>query len=137
MKETLEKRADWSLVITRTEEVIITDPVQQFILARSIFEQARQEVKKHRKIMKESEADMIKYAKASWLLIGNVTEDGKKKRLHKLELDSEIEFDEERGDQIFLHEADAISAWFAPKKKYVENSKAEEAQAEAVEEVKQ
>lgn len=67
--------------------------------------------------MKEKEEEMIKYAKAAWLLIGNVTEDWKKKRLHKLDLDSVIEFDEERGDEIFLYEADAISAWFEVKKK--------------------
>lgn len=117
MKETFEKREDWSFVITRTEEIVITDPVQQFILVRSEYEQANKEVKKLRKVMKEKQEDMIKYAKAAWLLIGNVTEDGTKKRLHKLELDSEIEFDEERGDQIFLHEADAKVAWFETKKK--------------------
>jgi hypothetical protein len=89
---------------------LISDPVQQFILLRSEFEVARKEVKKHRKIMKEKEEEMIKYAKAAGLLIGNVTEDCKKKRLHKLDLDSKIEFDEERGDQIFLYESDAISA---------------------------
>lgn len=137
MKETLEKRQDWSLVITRTEEIVIQDPIQQFIRVRSEFEEARKQIKQLRKIMNEKKEDMIRYAKAWWLLIGNVTEDGKKKRLHKLEIDSEIEFDEERGDQIFLHEADAISAWFAPKKKEASNSKAEEAEAEAVEEVKQ
>ena len=136
MKETLEKRDDWSLVITRTEEIIIADPIQQFILVRSEFEEAKTQIKKLREVMKEKQEDMIKYAKAWWLLIGNVTEEGKKKRIHKLELDSDIEFDEERGDQILLHEADAVSAWFAPKKKEASNSKAEEAQAEAVEEVK-
>lgn len=117
MKETFEKRDDWSFIITRTEEIVITDPVQQFILIRSEYEAAKKEMKKNRKIMKEKEEEMLTYAKAWWLLIGNVTEDGKKKRLHKLDLDSEIEFDEERGDQIFLFEDDAKVAWFEVKKK--------------------
>lgn len=112
MQETFEKRDDWSIVITKTEEIVITEPLQQFIFIRSEYEAAKKEVKKNKKIMKEKEEEMLTYAKAAWLLIGNVTEDGKKKRLHKLEIDSEIEFDEDRGDQIFLFEDDAKVAWF-------------------------
>lgn len=115
--ETVKTLKDWSISITKTEEFVITDPLQKFMFIRSEYEAAKKEVKKHRKIMKEKEEEMIKYAKAAWLLIGNVTEDWKKKRLHKLDLDSEIEFDEERGDQIFLFEDDAKVAWFEVKKK--------------------
>lgn len=115
--EKIEKRQDWSIVITRTEEVVITDPLQQFMFIRSEYEAAKKQVKKNRIIMKEKEEEMLTYAKAAWLLIGNVTEDGKKKRLHKLDLDSEIEFDDERGDQIFLFEDDAKVAWFETKAK--------------------
>ena len=117
MKETFEKKEDWSLVITQTEEIVIQDPLQQFIFLQSQFTWKKEKLKELRKEVKKDEEDLIVHAKAAWIFIGNVTEDGKKKRLHKLDLDSDIDFDSERGDQIFLFEEDAKVAWFKIKAK--------------------
>lgn len=126
MKETIERKDDWSVVITRTEEFTIEDPVQQFIFLQSKIAERRQVFEKAKKLIEEMWPELIKYAKIAWLRLGNVTENWKKKVLHKLDIDSDVEYDEERWDFIFLYEADAETQWFKRKEKKSEKLESEE-----------
>lgn len=117
MQETFEKKEDGSVVITRTETVVLEDPVQQFLYVRSILQPILTKIEKLQEQAEILGDDLYKYARIAWLRIGNVSENGKKKTLHKLDIESQIDFEPTRGDQIFLYEADGIAAGFLPKNK--------------------
>ncbi len=64
-QETFEKRNDGSVLITRTETIVLEDPTQQFLYVRSLLQPKATKIEQLQSEVEILAVEMYKFAKAA------------------------------------------------------------------------